>query len=170
MIKIIKGNLLDSTEDIICHQVNCQGVMGSGVAKAIREKWPVVYERYQRYCNIHTPRQIMGTVQYVEVGEGGRDPIIANMFSQNLYGYDGNRYTSYDLFYRCLEDIQYSPRDYSIAFPYKIGSDRGGASWNVIYAMICDVLGDRDVTIYKLDYAEEWVVSMRPTWTGRDTV
>jgi hypothetical protein len=43
------------------------------------------------------------------------------------------------------------PTWYSIAFPYKIGSDRGGASWDVIYAMICDVLGDRDVTIYKLE-------------------
>ena len=32
MIKTVYGNILDATEDIICHQVNCQGVMGAGVA------------------------------------------------------------------------------------------------------------------------------------------
>ena len=30
MIKTVYGNILDATEDIICHQVNCQGVMGAG--------------------------------------------------------------------------------------------------------------------------------------------
>ena len=37
MIKIIDGDLLNSEADIICHQVNCQGKMNSGVAKQIRE-------------------------------------------------------------------------------------------------------------------------------------
>ena len=31
MLKVIDGDLLDAKEDIIGHQVNCQGVMGSGV-------------------------------------------------------------------------------------------------------------------------------------------
>ena len=31
MIKIIHGDILDATEVFICHQVNCQGVMGEGV-------------------------------------------------------------------------------------------------------------------------------------------
>ncbi|MET3289633.1 UNVERIFIED_CONTAM: O-acetyl-ADP-ribose deacetylase (regulator of RNase III) [Brevibacillus sp. OAP136] len=32
---IKKGDLLQASEPIIGHQVNCQGVMGSGIAKAI---------------------------------------------------------------------------------------------------------------------------------------
>lgn len=47
MITFHKGNILDSGADVICHQVNCQGAMNSGVAKAIREKWPVVYKAYR---------------------------------------------------------------------------------------------------------------------------
>ena len=35
MIKIVDGSLLDATEDILCHQVNCQGNMGAGVAKLL---------------------------------------------------------------------------------------------------------------------------------------
>lgn len=152
-VKIINGNLLDATEDIICHQVNCQGVMGSGVAKAIREKWPWVFASYHRCCerNNNDSTRLFGTIWGVKIDGDSR--WLVNMFAQNLYGYDGNRYTSYDAFYKCLERIRDGDglQNCSIAFPYKIGSDRGGASWDVIYAMICDVLGDRDVTIYRLE-------------------
>lgn len=37
MIKIIQGDLLEAKENIIAHQVNCKGVMGSGVAKQIKQ-------------------------------------------------------------------------------------------------------------------------------------
>lgn len=150
MVKIVNGNLLDATEDIICHQVNCQGVMGSGVAKAVRDKWPEVYRAYRAYVYMHEDESTLLGKSFLAQIDGGR--AVMNMFAQNLYGYDGSRYTSYDAFYKCLEDIKKKvSRHCSIAFPYKIGSDRGGASWDVIYAMICDVMGDRDVTIYKLE-------------------
>jgi hypothetical protein len=40
----------------------------------------------------------------------------------------------------------------SVAFPYKIGSDRGGADWNVILSMINSVFENTDITVkvYKL--------------------
>ena len=47
MIYWKKGNLLESDCDYICQQVNCQGKMNSGIAKQIREKWPVVYQNYK---------------------------------------------------------------------------------------------------------------------------
>ena len=47
MVKVVYGNLLDSSAKYICHQVNCKGVMGSGVAKQIKEKWPSVFRRYK---------------------------------------------------------------------------------------------------------------------------
>lgn len=45
-VVIKEGNVFDSDADIICHQVNCQGVMGSGVAKEVRERYPEVYYAY----------------------------------------------------------------------------------------------------------------------------
>lgn len=39
-VVIKEGNVFDSDAKIICHQVNCQGVMGSGVAKEVRERYP----------------------------------------------------------------------------------------------------------------------------------
>ena len=149
MVKIISGNLLDSKEDYICHQVNCQGVMGSGVAKAIRDKWPEIFTEYRSYIGMcfGTP---LGSVCYAPINNSNQ--VVANMFAQSSYGYDGKRYTSYDAFCNCLNAMARDiPKSKTIAFPYKIGSDRGGANWNIIYAMICEILSDWDVTIYKLE-------------------
>ena len=40
MVKIIEGNLFDTKANIICHQCNCQGVMGSGVAAEVKRRYP----------------------------------------------------------------------------------------------------------------------------------
>ena len=48
MIKIIDGNLFDSKAQIICHQCNCQGVMGSGVAAEVKRRYPHVYKAYRK--------------------------------------------------------------------------------------------------------------------------
>ena len=42
---------MESGCNIICHQVNCQGVMGSGIAKQVREKYPNVYNSYKKACD-----------------------------------------------------------------------------------------------------------------------
>ena len=49
MITVINGDLLSSQEDYICHQVNCMGVMGAGVALQIKKVYPDVYNQYQEY-------------------------------------------------------------------------------------------------------------------------
>ena len=43
-----KGDLLTTDADIIVHGCNCQGVMGSGVAKQIKEKFPNAYTIYKQ--------------------------------------------------------------------------------------------------------------------------
>ena len=47
---MIDGNIFDCTENIIVHQTNCQGVMGSGIAKQVKERYPEVFNAYYHYC------------------------------------------------------------------------------------------------------------------------
>ena len=54
MIKYKIGDLLTAPQKCIAHQVNCQGVMGSGVAKAIRNEYPKVYKEYKEFSNYWT--------------------------------------------------------------------------------------------------------------------
>ena len=45
----IQKDITTERHGLIIHGVNCQGVMGSGVALAIRNKWPVVYDEYKKH-------------------------------------------------------------------------------------------------------------------------
>jgi O-acetyl-ADP-ribose deacetylase (regulator of RNase III) len=72
MIYWKKGNLLESDCDYICQQVNCQGKMNSGIARQIREKWPVVYQNYMTKCSQSKyirPELLLGDIQIVGLWE-----------------------------------------------------------------------------------------------------
>ena len=147
------GDLLKASEYFKVHQVNCQGVMGSGIAKSIKEKYPKVFEEYKnfyKFCkSIPNNQSPLGIAQISMIENGA----IINLFGQD--GYGKGRQTNYEAFYQGLENIKRQimnnnyPRE--VAFPYKIGSDRGGADWNIILTMINVVFNDTDfsITIYK---------------------
>ena len=143
------GNLLDAQTDVIAHQVNCQGVMGSGIAKQIREKWPRVYDNYVSYCYDYAActHELLGECQLVQIND---NQYVANLFGQNKYGYDGKRYTSYDGIYDALVSLASQMKDNnmnSVAFPYHMSSDRGGADWFIISMMITAVFKHTNVQI-----------------------
>jgi O-acetyl-ADP-ribose deacetylase (regulator of RNase III) len=148
MIKVVEGNLLDATEDIIGHQVNCKGVMGSGVAKQLRDKYGGLFREYKAYLNTYGyGKYALGKCLFVSVVDG---KIIANLFGQLDYGYNG-QFTSYTAIKESLGLLKSFAVDhkYSVALPYKIGSDRGGADWNEVYGIIDKVFEDYEVTLYK---------------------
>lgn len=152
MVNYVKGNLLDSNCDYICHQVNCQGVMGSGIAKQIRERWPEVYRSYRAFYedSIECCINMLGRIDIADTIDGHS---VINMFTQQFCGYDGKRYTSYDAFVTALETIRYRiPIGYTIGFPKGIGCGLGGGNWKVISALIEEILGKYyDVFIYELE-------------------
>ena len=154
MINHVKGDIFKSDADIIIHQVNCQGVMGSGVAKQVKDKYPNVYNSYYSMCKNYSSNDLLGKVLLVNtpdyISNGKRIRMIANFFSQDNYGYQGV-FTNYDSFKSCLEYMRDSYSNCSMAIPYLIGCRRGGGNWETIYRMIEDVLGDCDVTIYEYD-------------------
>lgn len=178
--EIIKGDLFNTDCVVICHQVNCMGVMGSGVAKIVKQRYPKVFEEYKR-CVDNLNHDMLGGCLLVDTGDG---KYIANISAQ--YYYKGCkidyshlqnpynqpslspnptdeffsddtplRYTNYEAFYtgltKLLMDMNLN-KIKSVAFPYKIGSDRGGADWNVILSMINSVFENTDITVkvYKL--------------------
>lgn len=163
-INYVDGNLLDSHANFLCHQVNCQKVMGSGIAKQIREAYPKVYQDYVN-CFQDTPMNgehyNLGGIVCSDIrgmGTPGKTSIVS-MFAQDRYGRDGRRYTNYEAFYQALEKIaelaEFYKETYNmtpkIAFSYKIGCGLGGGNWEIIITMIKEVLAkDYDVYIYRL--------------------
>ena len=132
--------------------------MGSGIAKSIKEKWPIVYNNYMEMYNIlnGVSGALLGDILTVNLWDDScttdSHQSVINMFSQEHYGYDGRRYTSYDAFWNCLCLIKKTvPKGSKIGFPDHIGCSLGGANWEVVRTMIEQVLGeDYEVYIYKL--------------------
>jgi len=150
-IKIIDGDLFNTKAKYICHQVNCQGRMGSGVAKQVRVKFPEAYKAYSDRCNgeksMKDPLWTLGKAQFVRCSNG---VTIVNMYSQGNYGYDGKQYTDYSAFQNCLHEIRKTvPTDAVIAMPYKIGCGLGGGDWNIVMELIEKELPDHTVELWR---------------------
>lgn len=148
-VKIINGNLFDTTASVICHQVNCKGKMGSGVAKEIRERYPLAYERYRLLCNREklNSSNLLGNIQWIYCNDSSTESgirTVVNMFAQDRYGYDGKQYTNYAAFEYCLEKLgQFVNSESTIAMPYKIGCGLAGGDWNIVYGLIERILGKK---------------------------
>jgi O-acetyl-ADP-ribose deacetylase (regulator of RNase III) len=154
MIKHIKCDIFESGADYILHQVNCQGVMGSGVAKQVKDKFPKVYDEYKKWCNTIPLDVLLGHAQFVNTQEDYNTSFkgIINLFAQNNFGYDGNRYTNYDALRNSLEWVKgcvFSNK--TIAIPYLMSCHRGGGDWNVVYKMIEEIFKDHNVLICEYD-------------------
>lgn len=147
MIEYIKGDLFAESHKIIAHGVNCHGVMGSGIAKIIREKWPEVYDDYHQFCQLRDPYRYLGFVRASPANDG---TLILNCFTQEKYGKDGLRYISYDAVDDCFERINDVLHRFEyIAMP-KIGAGLGGGHWPVIESIINHRLKDHKVKVYEL--------------------
>lgn len=135
-MKIIEKDILTVESGIICQQVNCQQVMGSGVAKVIRDKWPIVFKEYLREFKDKLDFEMLGRYQYINVGQ---KLYICNIFGQLHYGTDKQRYTDYSALNTAFKNIKQEKDqlgNLDIYFPYRFGSDRGGADWSIVSKMI----------------------------------
>lgn len=150
MIKVVNGDLLDATEDIIGHQVNCQGVMGSGVARLIRNKYPQVYRQYMGYCRFARAESILGHCQIWYQG----NRLVANLFGQLNYGRDKSVvYTDYIALGNALVSLHRIAKsgNKSVALPYNIGCGLANGDWDgVVYPLLEEIFKDYNLTLYKL--------------------
>lgn len=108
IVQELVGDVTSPTVGIIGHGVNCQGVMGSGVAKAIREKFPQAYTEYKKLCDRTKPESLLGVTQLVQITD---DLYVANMFTQLNYGADGKQYASIVAIREAISSLRYQRED-----------------------------------------------------------
>ena len=154
MIEIRNQDLLTVNADVICHQVNCQGVMGSGIAKTISDKWPWVKRDYLEQCSLHKPQELLGKWFNTYVRDSQpflKGKTILSIFGQLNYGRDKSKvYTDYTALEIAFGDIAGAYKDEVIAFPYKFGCGLANGDWNIVYKLIDDCFKNCNVIICKL--------------------
>lgn len=130
-ITYIEGNLLDAPEKVIAHGCNAQGVMQSGIAKAIRAKYSNAYVDYRMTYRRQGNKLELG--QIIETKYGFKT--ILNIITQEHYGRDPNTvYVSYPAITKAVKTINAMGYD-RVAFPL-IGAGLANGSWERISEII----------------------------------
>jgi len=159
MVQIIDGNLLDFPNgiDFIAHSCNTQNVMGAGIARQIKDRYPIAYEAD---CHaMHEDEVGLGSYSFAWT-DATQTKGIYNMYSQDKLG--GERAVDYEGFYLALQNVanhiewqdKHDDEISSLGLPWMISCGLAGGSWNVIFSMINDILVDRKFKTYIVKYDE----------------
>lgn len=140
MLTYKKGDLFASTEGAIAHGCNCQGVMGSGVAKIVKEKFPEAYKKYNDLCSSLSSKSLLGRAQEIYIESRGS--FLYNIFTQDMYGSLVKRYVSYDAIsdgFLSMFDHMNQTNQNIVNIP-KIGAGLGRGEWDIIESIIISSL------------------------------
>lgn len=130
------GDILSVTEGIIVHGCNAQGVMKSGIAKDIREKYPQVYEDYKQH---ERERGLeLGDAIYTTIH---KDLIIVSAITQEFYGRAKVIYVDYDAISSAFMKIGLvaSLKGLDVHFPL-IGCGLANGKWSEVKPRIDEEL------------------------------
>ena len=137
------GDILKTNTKYICHCVNAQGVMGSGVAKQIRAKYPKAFKVYR---DTHeTKGLILGQV----IGADCDEHIILNLVGQKNYGRDGSLYLDYVALRKGINIINKNISE-PVSFPM-IGCGLAGGDWKLVSEIIEEESTNFQPIVYTFD-------------------
>ncbi len=136
MIDFIDGDIWEAFEAgiSVAHGVNCDGIMGGGIAVQFRERFPAMFEHYEHEC-LDWGTLLLGDVYFYDAGEG--------RFVINLFTQPSTRGASYDALMTALKKLRLEMQTRNIetvAMP-KIGAGLGGLEWEVVKVMLISVFG-----------------------------
>jgi O-acetyl-ADP-ribose deacetylase (regulator of RNase III) len=151
------GDLTQATEPYIIHGCNAQGKMGSGVAKALMDRYPAVKEHYLENHAKHAEagKRFLGTMH---IGHTDTKRVIYNLITQEFYGYDGKLYASYEAIEQCMRALDNSMRCIKeakgttphVAMPL-LGCGLAGGDWSVVSEIVQKCSKHFQPVVYTLD-------------------
>lgn len=162
MITYYTGDIFTSKANLICHQVNCQGVFGKGIAGQIKKLFPEVEKTYKKITKQWIEKaggdtaKLLGAVSAQPVEQDGRWFLIANLYGQNDYG-KKQFFTDYGALEKAMGEIRAfldaRNKAETVAFPYKIGCGNAGGDWTVVEDIIKRVFEGYvgEVQIWKIE-------------------
>ena len=149
-MKIIEQDIITIGEGYICHQTNCLGVMGGGLAAQVRIQYPSVFKAYEKLCqeklNQGEESTLLGSIQVVPINEN--PPIrIVNCFSQLKFGRDG-QYTDYNAIKSCFNKVKMmNIKKLPVYIPFMYGAGLGNGLWSEVKKIIEEVYPETIICI-----------------------
>ncbi len=140
-MKIVRGDLLDLAEagefDAIVHGCNCMCVMGAGIAKQIKQRFPEAYETDREGGPSENK---LGLYTETFIRRHDSSFWIVNAYTQLRPGSQASEHA----IRRVFQDLRQRYQGKRIGYP-RIGTGLGGGDWNSISKII-------DVELYSMDH------------------
>jgi O-acetyl-ADP-ribose deacetylase (regulator of RNase III) len=139
-IQYQKGDIFESNAQVIVNTVNCQGVMGKGLALAFKQKYPDMFKVYQQECRTGKLRIGKLTLYQRSI------PWILNFPTKDSWR--ANSKLEY-----LEKGLEFLVSHYnnagitSIAFP-KLGAQNGKLSWDEVGSMMAQYLSQLDIDVF----------------------
>ena len=171
-------DIFEQNVDVIIHQANCQCTMGSGIAKELRARWPVVYD--VDCLTKSGDWNKMGTTSVANLPKNVMNvSYVINCYSQFFYGRD-RRHTNYESFVTCLENVKRfvdainsvsKGKIKSIAAPFRMGCNLAGGDWRIVRPMFDVVFenSDFDVVLCKKEESKSDESAIKEYFTESDS-
>lgn len=144
MITIKTGDLLQATETVIAHQVNCHGAIG-GLACYVFNKWPYAENDYMQLIQRTSPWALLGLAQLTGQQKDGH--IICNLYGQYHPGAD-YRPEALEMALTILAQ-QAKAMGWSVALPYKLSCGICGGDWDEVLEIIERTMEGVECVIYQ---------------------
>lgn len=148
-MKYIYSDITNEMSGLIIQGCNTRGVMGSGLALAIKNKWPEVYTAYRNHPQ---GKEQLGEVQFISISDG---LYVGNCWTQEFYGNDGKVYADKNAVRAALDKAFDFCSQYKLELKSpKIAAGLGGLSWEEdvfpIFRYMQERYPDVKVTIFDL--------------------
>lgn len=139
-IKYQRGDIFESNAQVIVNTVNCQGVMGKGLALAFKQRYPAMFSVYQQECK--SGRLRIGRPSLYKESA----PWILNFPTKDTW--KANSKIEY-----LEKGLEYFIANYkragitSVAFP-KLGAQNGKLSWDDVGPLMAKYLSSLEIDVY----------------------
>ncbi len=149
-MKIVEGNLISMADngefDVIIHGCNCFCVMGAGIAKTIKQKWPSSYDADLK--TVRGDKNKLGTISKAIVETtSNTELIIVNAYTQYHWHGQGNK-ADYDAIRSCFKQVAIEFPSNRIGYPL-IGAGLAGGNWSIISTIIDEELHNLEHVLVK---------------------
>lgn len=151
-ISIVTDDIFDSERHMIAIPVNLQGVMGAGLAKAAKFKFPKLFQVYKDACeygdlDVYAP-VLVSNDEWVFYPEDGSEPLI-RMICLFATKDDWRKDSDIEWIREGLKYLRYHYKNagvQSMALP-ALGCGLGGLQWDDVYSLIKEILGGIDIPV-----------------------
>lgn len=139
-MKVLIGNIFDSSAQTIVNTVNCVGVMGKGIAEEFKKRYPEMFDEYVRLCQT---KELRPGVPY----------LYTDIYGTSIINFPTkNHWKSPSKLSYITEGLEWFVQNYehlgitSIAFP-PLGCGNGGLKWELVGPLMYQTLSPLPIEI-----------------------